>query len=191
MGPRKNQEGLQQLPWASDNYAAVWRLVSALEEPDNRRKLFGKNPSEVKCIYSMLDVHLAHPNLVRRCRTHLVTPGGSCGSGVAYLLRTIRYRLGYLSMYPTPQFATKLRSGLTTCQRVESRGRTWAPVCQIRKFDRLVSISYSYSYSYRFNREYPYWKHGADRLLRPTDRFHENTVPGKLARDCFGERDRG
>ncbi|KAF9787449.1 hypothetical protein BJ322DRAFT_723306 [Thelephora terrestris] len=42
----KNQEGLQQLPWASNNNAAVWRLVSALEEPENRRKLFGKSPSE-------------------------------------------------------------------------------------------------------------------------------------------------
>lgn len=49
MGHGKNQQTLQQLPWASDESAAVWKLVSALEDPENRRKLFGKSPSEVKC----------------------------------------------------------------------------------------------------------------------------------------------
>lgn len=48
MPRQKNQETLQQLPWASDNNAAVWKLVSALEDPENRRKLFGKSPTEVK-----------------------------------------------------------------------------------------------------------------------------------------------
>lgn len=54
MGRNKNQEGVQQLPWTSDGNAAIWRLVSALEEPDNRRKLFGKNPTEVKWACAML-----------------------------------------------------------------------------------------------------------------------------------------
>ena len=61
MGHRKVQGSLQQLPWASDNNAAIWRLVSALEEPDNCRKLFGKSPSEVKCFYFMLGTHLVDP----------------------------------------------------------------------------------------------------------------------------------
>lgn len=43
--------GLPQLPWANDNNAAVWELVSALEDLENRRKLFGKSPSEVKYAY--------------------------------------------------------------------------------------------------------------------------------------------
>jgi len=60
MAHGKNQETLQQLPWGSDDHAAVWKLVSALEEPDNRRKLFGKRPSEVKCVCSVLGARLAN-----------------------------------------------------------------------------------------------------------------------------------
>jgi len=58
MARRGNQETLQQLPWAGDNNAAVWRLVSALEDPENRRKLFGKSTSEVKYAYSMSGIYL-------------------------------------------------------------------------------------------------------------------------------------
>ena len=43
----KSQEVLPPLPWVSDDNAAVWKLVSLLEEPEKRRKLFGKDPSEV------------------------------------------------------------------------------------------------------------------------------------------------
>lgn len=44
---RGRTQELPPLPWASDNNAAVWKLVALLEEPENRRKLFGKDPSEV------------------------------------------------------------------------------------------------------------------------------------------------
>jgi hypothetical protein len=50
----KSQEVLPPLPWASDDNAAVWKLVSLLEEPENRRKLFGKDPSEVKYVHCLL-----------------------------------------------------------------------------------------------------------------------------------------
>jgi hypothetical protein len=51
MARGKGQEVLPPLPWASDENAAVWKLVSLLEEPENRRKLFGKEPSEVSITY--------------------------------------------------------------------------------------------------------------------------------------------
>ena len=79
MGRRNNQENLQPLPWASDNNAAVWKLVSALEEPENRRKLFGKNPSEVKCVYSVSGTRLANSKPCGNVRTH---PGGIVCSGL-------------------------------------------------------------------------------------------------------------
>ena len=59
----KGQETLQQLPWASDNHAAIWKLVSALEDPDNRRKLFGKGTSEVKGAYPTLNICMTDPTL--------------------------------------------------------------------------------------------------------------------------------
>ena len=46
---------LPPLPWANENSAAIWKLVSLLEEPETRRKLFGKDPSEVSLFtYSIL-----------------------------------------------------------------------------------------------------------------------------------------
>lgn len=47
MARTNRQELPTNLPWTSDNNAAIWKLVSLLEEPETRRKLFGKNPSEV------------------------------------------------------------------------------------------------------------------------------------------------
>ena len=61
MARSKGQEALPPLPWASDNNAAVWALVSLLEEPENRRKLFGKDPSEVNIAHFIFTVCLADP----------------------------------------------------------------------------------------------------------------------------------
>lgn len=49
----KNQGALPPLPWGSDSNAAVWKLVSLLEDPENRRKLFGKDPSEVSLLFTL------------------------------------------------------------------------------------------------------------------------------------------
>ena len=51
MARSRGQEALPPLPWASDDNATVWKLVSLLEEPENCRKLFGKSPSEVTLVY--------------------------------------------------------------------------------------------------------------------------------------------
>ena len=49
----------------------------------------------------------------------------------AYIFRTIRYMLGYSSMYPTLSFEAKLCGGSTRCQRVESTGRgMWVPIAK-------------------------------------------------------------
>lgn len=53
--------GLPPLQWMDDNNAAVWKLVSLLQVPENRRKLFGKDPSDVKSTQFELNVYLADP----------------------------------------------------------------------------------------------------------------------------------
>ena len=58
---RGTRGGPPPLPWADDNNAAIWKLVSLLEEPENRRKLFGKDPSEVKSTQFKLNVYLTDP----------------------------------------------------------------------------------------------------------------------------------
>lgn len=58
MAGGRNGGALPSLPWADDNNAAVWKLVSLLEEPENRHRIFGRDPSEVKSIYSILTMIL-------------------------------------------------------------------------------------------------------------------------------------
>ena len=52
---------LAPLPWANDDSAAIWKLVSLLEEPETHHKLFGKDPSKVKSTHSVCTTHLIHP----------------------------------------------------------------------------------------------------------------------------------
>ena len=48
------------LPWADDNSAAIWKLVSLLEEPENRCKLLGKVPLTVKSAIVPMSVEMRY-----------------------------------------------------------------------------------------------------------------------------------